>query len=82
MKTIKIIQKIVGVSPDGKEFSPYGSFNEGDTVLKTSKFTWELNHNGRVTVGLGRKAANTIEEAVDVAKAMEKLGYVYEGVRE
>jgi hypothetical protein len=82
MKTITVIPKYVGVSPSEKEFSAYGSFREGDKLVKTSKFTWELNENGTITVGLGRMAANTKEEAVEVAKAMESKGYVYEGIRE
>lgn len=48
--------------------------------MKTGKYTWQIVNNGTVTVGLGRMPADTIEEAVEVAKNLEKLGYVFEGV--
>lgn len=81
MRTVTIIEKIVAVSPDGKEYSPYGASIPGSTIKHTGKYSWELNDNGRITIGLGRRAADSLEEAVKVAKNLEKLGYEYKGVR-
>lgn len=81
MRTITIIEKIVAVSPDGKEYSPYGASLPGSTRKATGKYTWELNDNGSITIGLGRKPADNLQEAITVAKNLEKLGYEYKGVR-
>lgn len=81
MKTITVIEKIVAVSPEGKEYSPYGASLLGSTIKATGKYTWELNDNGRITIGLCRQPADNLQEAITVAKNLEKLGYKYKGVR-
>ena len=82
MKTVTIIPKFTAVDTSGAKYSPHGSILPGSTIEKTSLFTWELNHNGSITYGLGRQPAKTIEEAVEVARSLEKLGYEYKGIRE
>lgn len=81
MKTIIVIEKIVAVSPEGKEYSPYGAIIPGSSIKFNGSYTWELNDNGRITIGLCRQPAKTLDEAITVAKEMEKLGYTYKGVR-
>ena len=82
MRTVTVIPNITAVDPSGAKYSPYGSILPGSKIEKTSKYTWEINSNGSITYGLGRQPAKTIEEAVEVAESLEKLGYVYKGVRE
>lgn len=82
MRTITVIPKISAVDPLGVRYSPHGSIIPGSTLYNTGRYTWEINDNGSITYGLGRQAVKTVEEAVKVAKSLEKLGYVYKGVRE
>lgn len=82
MRTITVIPKITAIDSNGFKYSPHGSILPNSTIEKTSLYTWEMNNNGSITYGLGRQPAKTLEEAVEVAKSLEKLGYVYQGVRE
>lgn len=81
MKTITVIEKIVAVSPTGEKYSPYGAIIPGSTIKPSGRYTWEINDNGSITIGLCRQPANSLQEAITIAKNMEKLGYTYKGVR-
>jgi hypothetical protein len=80
MKTITVIPKLVATH-NGQEYSAYGSILPGSVLERKDKYTWLLNDNGRLTVGLGRQPVDK-EEAIKIALDMEKLGYKYEGVEE
>jgi hypothetical protein len=80
MRTITVVPKIIAVDSKGS-YSPYGAITLDSTIEKTSLYTWRINNYGTITYGLGRMPTNK-EDAVKVAKDLEKLGYVYQGIEE
>lgn len=81
MRTVTVVPKVMAVTNNNFKYSPHGAILPNSKIEKTDSYTWELNNNGSITYGLGRKPVDSIDEAILVAKGLEKLGYTYKGVR-
>ena len=77
MKTVRVIPQRIAIEPDGKQYSMYGSLSKGTIIKESGKYTWEINNNGTLTIGLGRQPVDSNEEAIQFAKDLSKLGYTY-----
>lgn len=81
MRTVTVISKVIAVTNNNFKYSPHGAMLPNTKIEKTDSYTWEINNNGSITYGLGRKPVDNVNEAILVAKGLEKLGYTYKGVR-
>jgi hypothetical protein len=81
MRTVTVVPKVMAVTNNNFKYSPHGAILPNSKIEKTDRYTWELNNNGSITYGLGRQPVDSVDEAILVAKGLEKLGYTYKGVR-
>lgn len=72
-QTIKVIESKVGIDVTGQKVSPFCA--SAIRIENTGRYTWELNDDGRKTIGMGRMPVDTIEEANKIAqKCFEVTG--------